>query len=418
MFRFIHAADLHLDSPLRGLEAYADAPVAQIRGATRRALENLVDLAVAEQVAFVLLAGDVYDGDWKDYNTALFFARCMARLGEAGIAVFMISGNHDAASVIARALRPPDNVHLFSVRRPETILREDLGVAVHGQGYAVREVRDDLARAYPSAVPGLFNIGLLHSALTGRPGHQPYAPTSLDILRGKGYHYWALGHVHQREILNRSPWIVFSGNIQGRHIRETGARGCTLVTVDEGQVRQVEQRDLDVLRWRECRVATDGCDSQEELFRILRRALEEARADAGGRPLAVRLIFTGACALHDWLHRHAAHWTQECRALAVSFGDLWLEQVRLETRPEGNLENLFEDSAPLGGLARAIRDIRLTPDLTGQMPELAELQVKLPSELTGGEDPFDPLGEAQRARLEEDVRELLLGRLLGKERQA
>jgi DNA repair exonuclease SbcCD nuclease subunit len=291
-------------------------------------------------------------------------------------------------------------------------------VAVHGQGYAVREVRDDLARAYPDAVPGLFNIGLLHSALSGRAGHQPYAPTSLDVLRGKGYHYWALGHVHQREILGQSPWIVFPGNLQGRHIRETGAKGCTLVTVDEGQVRQVEQRDLDVLRWQECRVGADGCDSQEELFRILRSQLEEVRAEAAGRPLAVRLIFTGACALHDWLHRHAAHWTQECRALAVQFGDLWLEQVRLETRPEGDLEDLFDDSAPLAGLAGAIRDIRLAPDLTGQIPELAELQAKLPSELTGGDDPFDLDDEAQRARLEEDVRDLLLGRLLGQGRDA
>jgi len=79
-FRFIHAADIHLDSPLRGLDRYDGAPVEEIRGATRRALENLVDVCLAERVAFLLIAGDIYDGDWKDYNTGLFFHRQMSRL--------------------------------------------------------------------------------------------------------------------------------------------------------------------------------------------------------------------------------------------------------------------------------------------------------------------------------------------------
>src|SRR6056297_3478216 len=127
-FKFIHAADIHLDSPLKGLESYPDAPVNQIRNATRRALDNLIDLAIDQEVAFVLLAGDIADGDWKDYNTGLFFTQRMGRLREAGIRVFMVSGNHDAASVIAKALRPPDNVHIFSTNPPESIHIPDLSV--------------------------------------------------------------------------------------------------------------------------------------------------------------------------------------------------------------------------------------------------------------------------------------------------
>jgi len=193
--KFLHAADIHLDSPLRGLERYEGAPVGEIRGATRRAFERLVDLAIEEEVAFVLLAGDLYDGDWKDYNTGLFFVSQMNRLREADIRAFVIAGNHDAASQITRVLRPPDNVKVFSTKRPETAVLEDLGVALHGQGFASVAVTEDLSAGYPAAVPHLFNIGLLHTSLDGREGHAAYAPCSVDGLRSRGYQFWALGHV-------------------------------------------------------------------------------------------------------------------------------------------------------------------------------------------------------------------------------
>ncbi|MCU0723068.1 MAG: DNA repair exonuclease, partial [Planctomycetes bacterium] len=232
MFKFVHAADVHLDSPLRGLERYETAPAEALRNASRRALENLVRLALDEGAAFVLLAGDLYDGDWRDYNTGLFFTRQVARLREGGVPVFLAAGNHDAHSRITKALRLPDNAHVFSSKKPETRRLEALGVAVHGQSYAAPEVKDNLAAGFPDALPGLFNVGLLHTALDGRPGHAPYAPCTVDQLRSKGYRYWALGHVHQAEEVSRSPHVVFPGCVQGRHARETGPKGCRLVAVD------------------------------------------------------------------------------------------------------------------------------------------------------------------------------------------
>ena len=223
--KFIHAADIHLDSALRGLERYEGAPVDEIRNATRRAFDNLIELAITEAVDFVLLAGDLYDGDWKDYNTGLYFVERMGRLREAGIRVYMVAGNHDAASQITKHLRVPDNVRLFATRSPERVVLDDLAVAIHGQGFANRAVTDDLSQAYAQGDPQLFNIGLLHTCLDGKPGHEPYAPCSIDGLRSKGYQYWALGHVHAREVVCRDPWIIFPGNIQGRHIRETGDVG-------------------------------------------------------------------------------------------------------------------------------------------------------------------------------------------------
>ena len=214
MIRFIHAADPHLDSPLRGLEAHEGAPVAVLRGATRRAFENLVNLAIDEGEDFLVIAGDLYDGDWKDYSTGLFFRGQMARLKQKGIPVYLIAGNHDAASVISKKLSLPDNVHVFSTRTVESKQVDVLPVVIHGRGFPHRAVPENLAEEYTAAVAGKFNLGLLHTSLTGRPGHDTYAPCSENDLRDKGYDYWALGHIHQPEVISEDPWIVFAGNCQ------------------------------------------------------------------------------------------------------------------------------------------------------------------------------------------------------------
>jgi DNA repair exonuclease SbcCD nuclease subunit len=191
MIRFIHVADAHIDSPLKGLEAHEGAPVDVLRGATRRAFENLIQLAIDENIDFLIIAGDLYDGDWKDYSTGLFFRGQMARLRDKGIRVYLIAGNHDAASVISRKLSLPENVHVFSTRTAESMDVAGHPVVIHGRGFPNRAVPENLVMDYPAAVPNKFNIGLLHTSLTGRPGHDIYAPCSEIDLRQKGYGYWA-----------------------------------------------------------------------------------------------------------------------------------------------------------------------------------------------------------------------------------
>jgi exonuclease SbcD len=411
VIRFFHAADIHLDSPLRGLERYEGAPVEEIRGATRRAFENLVDLAVSENVAFLLLAGDLYDGDWKDYNTGLFFVAQMRRLEEAGIRVFLIAGNHDAASQITRSLRLPPNVTALSTKKPQTLVIEDLEVAIHGQGFASGSVTADLSLAYPLARPRLFNVGLLHTALNGRPGHEPYAPCTVEGLRSRGYQYWALGHVHQREEVCRDPWIVFPGALQGRHIRETGAKGATLVTVREREVVDVEHRDLDVFRWALCRVdATGAVDSGEVLERI-GKALEREVAAADGRTVAARLIVEGACPAHAELAASPERWISECRAQAFG-GALWIEKVRLGTRQPDAVRGSFAADDALGGLLRSIEDLEAGDGLAGLAKDFEDLRRKLPPELFEDAEALDPTDPERLRGLLGEVRDLLLARLL------
>ncbi len=421
MFRFLHAADIHLDSPLQGLERYPDAPVEAVRGAPRRAFERLVDLALEERVAFVLLAGDLYDGDWKDYHTGLFFVAQMRRLADAGIPVQLVSGNHDAASQITRRLALPPNVHHFTARGPETVELPEWDVAVHGQSFPARRVTTDLAAAYPPADPGRFEIGLLHTSLDGRPGHAAYAPCSVEGLRRKGYAYWALGHVHQREeVLRGDPWIVFPGNLQGRHARETGGKGATLVTVEHGRVVDVRPRELDVVRWARLEIDLTARDREDDALDRIAEALAQARSAAEGRLLAARVVVTGRTGIHDALVRDPERWRHELRRLAGELGDpgIWLERIEVATRSPRDLEALLARQDALGGLLRRIEGLAPESFAVGGVAEaLAELKRKLPLPLlgdpeAGDEARFDPLHpDWLRARIPA-VRDLLGSKLL------
>src|SRR4051794_26748779 len=251
---FLHAADVHLDSPLRGLERYENAPVERIRGATRRAFERMIQLAVDLRVDFVLIAGDLYDGDWRDYNTGLHLVSQLGRLRDARIPVIVIAGNHDAANKMTRALRLPDNVEVLGHDRAGTHTLRDIDVAIHGQSYARADMRDNLVAGYPAAMPGCVNIGLLHTGLTGLDGHERHAPCTVADLRVRGYGYWALGHIHTRGNPCPDPLVVFPGNPQGRHIRESGEKGCMIVTLEPGQRAAPQFHRLDVVRWERGRV--------------------------------------------------------------------------------------------------------------------------------------------------------------------
>lgn len=414
-FKFIHAADLHIDSPLHGLERYEGAPVDEIRGATRRAFNSLVDLAISESVEFILLAGDLYDGDWKDYNTGLYFIEKMGRLRDVGIKVFIIAGNHDAASQISKQLRLPDNVKYFSTSKPEKEIIEALDVAIFGQGFATRAVTEDISQAYPQGDSHLFNIGLLHTCLDGKPGHEPYAPCTVDGLRSKGYQYWALGHIHQREVISEEPWIIFPGNIQGRHIRELGNKGCSIVTVENGEVHSVEHYDLDVLRWARCTVSAEDSETVDDVYEKARHELQNTLDLSGGRPVAARLCIDGSTRAHARLCAEAEHWIQEFRGLATGLGGagIWLEKVLLETTRRISDEALLDRDDAFGGLLRAIRDAELDDDGSNELfREAALLRQKLPPELLTGEDSFNLEDPEQFKERLDDVKELLVSRLL------
>ena len=410
MIRFIHAADPHLDSPLQGLEAHEGAPVEVLRGATRRAFENLVSLAIEESVDFVVIAGDLYDGDWKDYSTGLFFRAQMVRLQSKGTPVYLIAGNHDAASVITKKLSLPENVHVFSTRTTESLEVAGHPITIHGRGFPNRAVPENLASEYPMALPGRFNLGLLHTSLTGRPGHDTYAPCSVAQLREKGYQYWALGHIHQPEVINEDPWIVFAGNCQGRHIKETGARGCRLVTVSDSlQVEGVEWRSLDVVRWAELNIDLSGIETETEATRLVSDAMGKAVTAAEGRLVAARIILSGTTQLHGSLHRNDEHWSAQFLASAQDHGAdaIWIERIKVSTSPVYDLAELAERDALTKIVVTNLTATHDQPILLP--PEIEEMLSILPLEIRTQVE--DELNGEQRATVLSDVRAIILDAL-------
>ncbi len=358
MLTFLHAADIHLDSPLRGLSHYEGAPPSEeIRGATRQALDNLVNFALEEKVHFVLVAGDLYDGDWQDFNTGLYFANQMRNLGEAGIRVAVIRGNHDAANTMTKTIPMPQNVKIFSERKPETWQLEDLGVAIHGQSYANRDVYENLAIAYPDPVPDMFNIGILHCLISGTEGHLPYAPCTLDELAAKGYDYWALGHVHKYGVLREQPHIVYAGCTQGRHIREPGIKGCVLVETEEDDIR-TEFVPLNVLRWVEIKADVGNAQNIEQAAVAFGDVLSRKLSDLEGLA-CVRAVLTGRSPAHGRLSLDPEAVAANVRAVAseVSRGKVWVEKVQLQTRPTINFNSIAASDTPQGELLRYLKEI-------------------------------------------------------------
>lgn len=331
--RFLHLADLHLDSPLRGLARAGDA-IGSGPGITREALAAAIGYALDQHVDIVAIVGDVYDRDWQDFSTGVFFAAQLRRLREAEIPVVIIHGNHDSQSQITRRLTLPDNVRVLSAERPETLTFTELGLAVHGQSYAQRTVTENLVASYPAPVPGLVNIGLLHSGLGGS-GHDTYAPTALSDLQRCGYDYWALGHIHIRGPVDGLANVCYSGVIQGRSVRETGAHGGLLVTAEPGVEPVVEPVDFDVMRWALVDVDCAGAASWNDVLARSEPALAAAVAAAAGRPLAARVALRGATPLHDELLANGERVQSELEGVAgaVESTGLWLERVTVATSP-------------------------------------------------------------------------------------
>lgn len=414
-FKVVHAADLHLDSPLLGLERYEGAPVTELRSATRRALANLVQLCLDEDAKLLLLAGDLFDGDWRDYSTGLFFASQLARLREVGTRVVWIRGNHDAQSKITRHLALGEHCSEFSARKPETLRLDGLDVAVHGQSFATAAVTEDLSERYPPPEAGVLNFGLLHTALRGRRGHASYAPCEAGALVARGYDYWALGHVHQRELVCREPYVVFPGNLQARHVRETGPKGAMLIAVEDGAIARVEPRALDVVRFAELTVDVSEAAGLAEVVELAEQQLLAERTRAEGRLLCARVVLRGRSRAHAELVRDPARTESELRARAHEH-ELWVESLKLESEHPYDLQALSARDDATGQLVRALRVLEDKPAARGELiDELRRLERSLPHELSLSSLGIELDDASSTEQLIRDVGRMLLPRIAGGE---
>lgn len=384
-FRFVHTADLHLDSPLRSLALKNPELADLVRGASRTALIRIVDLCIAESVDALLVAGDLYDGSQTSMNTALFLASEMRRLEAAGIRVFLIRGNHDSQSTVTRELTFPDNVHVFSGRAksvPAKTLADGRVIHVHGISFANPHAPDSLLPSFQGPVADSINIGMLHTSLAGTPGHDPYAPTSVADLARHGFDYWALGHVHVRQIHSQRPLIVMPGMPQGRDINEAGLKTVTLVTVGEDGVLSHVEHAIGQAVFERLGIDLSGVEDWRQMLEVVGRGLALLRSEAVADHLIVRLTLTGATPLAWKLRRDPDFLLAEVSNLAAGSNGCWIEKIEIECRAIEARPSLAGPD-PIEELAGLIRADVLSSHAFRQETAgiLEELLQQLPREL-------------------------------------
>ncbi|PZQ47526.1 MAG: hypothetical protein DI556_16895 [Rhodovulum sulfidophilum] len=373
--RFLHAADLHLDSPLRS-QALRDADFARrLTGTSRRVLGRLVDAAIEHEVAALLLAGDIFDNGVGDVTSRAALAAELRRLGKAGIPTVMIRGNHDALLDHARYGPLEEGVTLLDAARPTVQVGD---AAIHGLGFEARHVAASLLPRYPAPERGRINLGLMHTSLGGAEGHDPYAPCSEADLLGHGYDYWALGHIHRRfERRSETALAVMPGIPQGRHAREPGRGSATLVEIDGGGVRAREIPLASVV-FETIELDLGGARSLGERVEAIGKAL--AGAARPGVEVAARLRLRGAgtLAAEAGLARRLAE--ERCEEIE----GVHLEAVRLAPAVARPAPGVVAD---LAALMRADAD---TPGFRDAAAEfLDEWRTTLPPEVADALDPAE-----------------------------
>ena len=368
VLRFVHAADLHLDSPFGGLKAVAsDGVSTALRRATFDAYDNIINLCVEEQVDALLIAGDVYDGADRSLRAQLKFVNGLKRLDAAGIRSFVCHGNHDPLDGWEAPLDLPAGCVRFGpeVTGAPVFPDDPEWATVYGMSYPRRELRENLSSHFRDSPSGGFSIGLLHANVGGDTSHDSYAPCSVSDLEETGIDYWALGHVHSRRVVRKDgSYIVYPGNPQGRRLNEPGARGVYLVEVDESRHVEMEFRAVDVVRWERRDLGISGLHDEQQVLDAIFNLAGSALDGAEGRPVVLRMALGGRGPMDRWLRRSGTLedvLEQVNEEYAIGHPWLWCERIQLETGSSIDREQIMQRDDFAGDLARLVEDLQQSP---------------------------------------------------------
>ena len=395
MIKILHTADVHLDSPLKSLALRDPELQEKVQTATRSAFMRIVDTAVSEEVAALLISGDLFDGAERSAKTAAFLIEQLDRLRNSGIIVFYIKGNHDAENPITGEISLPENVRIFDGRGGKFQVG-NLDVWVHGVSFSAKQAPESLLPKFGTPEPDAINIAMLHTSLAGSQGHDTYAPCSVAEITGMGFDYWALGHIHKRQVHCQSPWIVMPGIPQGRDIGEPGPKSATLITI-VGKNITVSEVPTSAAEFIEVRVALDGIESDDELRHHIRAVLSETAqgliSDAG----LVRLTIGGKTPRKWQILRDQDSWCEVVAEIARSTGVLWVERTKFENITE--IEGTTADGSAITELERLMDEIRLEPAFASELTTsiktiLAEIPPKRRSILMPDEAAAEELARA------------------------
>jgi DNA repair exonuclease SbcCD nuclease subunit len=418
-FSFIHTADLHLDSPFKGISEINEKISLELTEASFKTFNKIIDLCIEKEVDFLLIAGDIYDGVDKSLRAQLRFRDGLKRLSEAGIKAYIVHGNHDPLDGWSANLDWPKNVHIFNGKSVEKVSVEKDGeeiAQIYGISFHNREIKTNLSNKFPKisqSKKSLFTIGMLHCNVGTNTGHEPYAPCTLQDLITRNFNYWALGHVHKKAIINDgNPLAIYPGNPQGLHPKETGDRGCFFVNVDENGEPTAEFIDIASIRWFVQELSIDSLYTEQELITMIANCIEKIRKKAHRRSSICRIILTGRSALHSSIARKGVlddilKDIREDEEGEKQF--VWIESIEDNTNPEIDRKLMLERKDFIGDL------VKVFEEFSHDKAKIAELKESLNPLFTspGGRKLHEPLNDEHFLDLIKKAETLCLDKLMG-----
>jgi len=414
--RFIHCADLHLGTPFVGISELNPDLGGLLYQSTYVSFDNIVSLAIKEKVDCVLIAGDVYDSEDKSLQAQIRFRNGLNRLSDAGIRVLIAYGNHDPLNGWSATLKWPENVFTFPGNQVESVHireRDETLAVVYGISFAKRDITENLSRRFSPAQENVPRIGLLHANVGTNTGHDPYAPCSIEDLSNAGMDYWALGHVHQGCVLKPAkPAIAYPGCSQSRSPRETGSKGCYLVTLEFGNDPIIEFVPTDIVRYVSDSVDISTCLSLDEVIDSITKKCTDISDESDGRNLITRLSLRGRTTLHSQLQRanSISDMLGNIREqLATREPWIWLDRISLDAAGTYDLDSLRQGNDFIADIISVFDEVE-----NPESPRRKELHETLEPLFTKwqGRGYVEELSQEELIGLSNEAREQLLDLLL------
>ncbi len=378
IIKFIHCADLHLDSPFQGLTTKEPSLADRFKHATNEAFVKIIDLCLAEKADFLTIGGDTFDGADRSLCAQILLRDQFERLHKANIPVILVAGNHDPLSDWLTEIRFPKNVHLLAGDKVEKVpIKKDGKVitTIYGITYKVRDVKENLSLKFQAKEKDVFSIGLLHANVGARKEHAPYSPCTISDLKAGNMDLWLLGHIHTPEVICKDPFILYPGNIQGRHINEDGPRGCYLIKVDSNYKISYEFKPVQNILWKQEEINIKEITTSLELVDLLSGKCEEELSNLtkDEKGIVIRWKLTGSSSLyHELTMTDKIEETKEI--LIERFFNqtpfIFPESIRLLIKPDKKTEDFVNQENFIGDFLRLAGQVKDDEQMKNELLEM------------------------------------------------
>ncbi len=376
--KFIHCADLHLDSPFQGLTTKEPSLADRFKHSTNEAFVKIIDLCLAEKVDFLTIGGDTFDGADRSLCAQILLRDQFERLHKANIPVIIVAGNHDPLSDWLTEIKYPKNVHLLAGNKVEHVPIEKNGkviTTIFGISYKAREVTENLSIKFQATGKDTVSIGLLHANVGSRKEHAVYAPCTINDLKAANMDIWLLGHIHTPEVLCDDPLILYPGNIQGRHINENGPRGCYIIKIDSSSKTSHEFRPVQNILWKQEVINIENIMSAIELADLLSDKCEEelSKLTNDEKGIVIRWKLTGSSLLYNELTM-TDKIEETIEILVERFFNqtpfIFPESIRLSIKPERQKEDYLNQENFIGDFLRLAGKVKNDDQMKNELLEM------------------------------------------------